>query len=566
MLLACGSDHVLIGLIPEAGSEASVGAEPPVEGGDATLQDAGSDAIAATRDATADTTSPDADASPETGSPCSQPVSAASGTAYWAQFLTPRPNSSFLLSGVALDGQGNAVVVGDIHGTVSIQGTTIPGSVDSLGSSPNEVLVAKFDAAGTLVFAEKFTATCPTGCSYVAQWGTSVALDASGNIYVAGGFQERMTIPGSPPKVFDTGSTATNGGAEWAFLAKLDPSGQHIWSQSFGISNAQPSGAAATSVVLDPQGAVVMGGLAGGSIDFAGAGDAGPGWFDLPQGIDQAFVAKFTSDGAPVWSRVLMCSQGGESEVKGVAVDPEGSLYLAGDFQATLRFIGAGVDGGGADAGMQGVCDSGTSVTPTCLQTGFAAKVLSDGTLAWSNVLEGHGQSSSLGVSVDDLGNPVEIGWAFDYLGLDDAGNPISTPGRGVITKLDPASGATQWSTSAGHLLGAAGVACDSTGNVYVVAEQTSGDISFSDGYDAGGDDASYNSFVARLAPDGGTTWARALSNGMLTGIAVDRCADQVVAIGTSFGRPYGPFALESADGGTFSSDAAASVIARLAR
>jgi hypothetical protein len=586
MLLACGSDTMLLGRFLEGGPEATVGAEPlveagddapaiAIEGGDATLQDAGSDApddtgsdagdasMDATLDATTDGGSPDGDASPDTGSPCSEPVTAESGKAYWVQYLTST-NINLWVFDVVLDAQGNVYVAGSVQGPATIQGTTIPAFVDAYGWSPMEPLIAKFDSTGHLVFAEKFTATCATTCYYVEQRAFGIAVDSSGDIYVTGGFQQKMTIPGSPPAVFDTGSTS-GGGAEWAFLTKLDPAGQQIWSKTFGVSNYGAYASQPMGVAVDPQDDVVIGGMAGGPLDLAGAGDAGPGWFDLPS-AGQAFVAKYTSGGDPIWSRVLRSPQ--FSWVQDLTTDPAGSVYVAGYFAEALGFTGAGVDGGGDDGGLPGVCDAGGNPTPQCIQTGFAAKVLSDGTLAWSSALEQQGQSSSLGISVDGLGNPVEIGWAMDYLPVDpnDSGTwDRTTNQRNVITKLDPASGATQWSVTAGNGWGYAGVACDAVGNVYAVASST-GNNTLSDGYDAGGSpDGGNNGILARLAPDGGTTWARTTS-GAFSGITVDRCASEIIAYAYAFdGVPT--FAIDGTDGGTFSVDAAGTgVIARLAR
>jgi hypothetical protein len=107
-------------------------------------------------------------------------------------------------------------------------------------------------------------------------------------------------------------------------------------------------------VALDPQGNVVTSGVGYGPTDFADACEGGPGWFDLTSYPYGGFVAKFTSNGAPIWSRALTSQ---ESFVDDMAMDPTGSTYLSGWFIGTLGFEGAGVDGG-AEAGVAGSCDA----------------------------------------------------------------------------------------------------------------------------------------------------------------------------------------------------------------
>jgi len=78
--------------------------------------------------------------------------------------------------GVAVDGSGNVFVTGYFIGT-NMFGTT-----NLISSGAEDVFVAKYDSAGTLLWARK-----AGGSAY--DEGRAIAVDAAGNAFVAGLFQ-----------------------------------------------------------------------------------------------------------------------------------------------------------------------------------------------------------------------------------------------------------------------------------------------------------------------------------------------------------------------------------------
>jgi photosystem II stability/assembly factor-like uncharacterized protein len=157
---------------------------------------------------------------------------------------------------------------------------------------------------------------------------TAAAVDAAGNIYVAGGTGDAMfpAADGQRP------------GGEAAFLVKLNPTGEQVlFSNRFG---ALPGvidfpGGRATGVAVGPDERPVVVGVSGEGFPTLNA------LRTEPEGGRDAFVAKFSSEGELLFATYL----GGESldEAGDVAVDGAGEIYVVGwtaseDYPATTVF------------------------------------------------------------------------------------------------------------------------------------------------------------------------------------------------------------------------------------
>jgi len=113
---------------------------------------------------------------------------------------------------VAVDVSGNVFVTGYFQGTVNFGG----GNLVSAGGQ--DIFVAKYDAAGAHLWSQRFGGP---GLDI----GYSVAVDASGNVFVTGHFQGTVNFGGS--------NLVSQGGTD-IFVAKYDVAGAHLWSQRFG--------------------------------------------------------------------------------------------------------------------------------------------------------------------------------------------------------------------------------------------------------------------------------------------------------------------------------------------
>lgn len=116
---------------------------------------------------------------------------------------------------VALDGQNNIVLSGIFQGTINYGG----GPLISQGSW--DAFLAKLSPAGSHIWSKRFGDANDTR-------GYGIAVDGGGNVISAGYFQGTV----------DLGGGALLSAGSWdIYLAKLDGSGNHLWSTRFGAGN-----------------------------------------------------------------------------------------------------------------------------------------------------------------------------------------------------------------------------------------------------------------------------------------------------------------------------------------
>jgi hypothetical protein len=341
---------------------------------------------------------------------------------------------------------------------------------------------------------------------------TAVAVDSAGNLLVAGTFEQAVDFGAGP---------LTSAGSKDIFVVKLDPSGDPIWSKSFGGAASEMVGDAA----CDDAGNVILVGSSQSVIDFGGGA--------LPNaGEDDVFVVKLDPDGKHVWSKQFGASskQFGES----VAVDGGGNVVLSGRFEVSIDF-GAGP-----------LISSGTSDI-------FITKLGPSGALAWAKSYGEGGIQLAPKVAVDSAGNIVSTG-GFEGM-VDFGGGPVVSAG-GIdvyILKLDP-SGKHMWSKAAGdgtNLQMGGDIGVDSAGNV-VVTGTLLGSMDFGGGMllETGGPDV----FVVKLDPNGGHMWSKDYGDrGAQGGAALAVVPGEKVAVTGAFGGTldFGGAQVSSPDNGT---------------
>ncbi len=212
---------------------------------------------------------------------------------------------------------GQAVAVGP-NGTIAMTGSFQAGVDFGTGvlrstDASDDVFVAVYTADGQPLWAKRFGADFGD-----SGWG--IAMDGDGNVVVAGTFRLTIDFGGGP--MMSNGNTPGD-----AFLAKFGPTGAHLWSKHFGGISFD----VARAVAVDGDGNVAVTGYYQGTADF-GAGAV------TSAGVADAFVAKFSSAGAPLWSHVY----GSDSTDYGLsmAFDPTGNLVVAGAFSGSIDFGG----------------------------------------------------------------------------------------------------------------------------------------------------------------------------------------------------------------------------------
>src|SRR5262249_45698011 len=136
-----------------------------------------------------------------------------------------------------------------------------------------DLAVAKLDANGNHLWSKIFG---DTGTQYA--WG--MAVDAAGDVAVTGAYDGTIDFGGGP---------LASAGSSDIYLAKLDPSGKHVWSKRFGSSTGDEGG---YSAAIDAAGAIAITGPIAAPTDFGGGA--------LAAG---AYVAKFDASGQHLWSK-----------------------------------------------------------------------------------------------------------------------------------------------------------------------------------------------------------------------------------------------------------------------
>ena len=272
-------------------------------------------------------------------------------------------------------------------------------------------------------FAASVRADPPPPTLWASQVGSSdtdlaqgIAIDVSGNIYVAG------------HTYGDLG--AANQGWEDAFVVKCDASGAAQWVRQFGTTDRER----AHGVAVDGGGNSYVTGYTSGNL--------GPG----NQGLQDAFVVKCDAGGAVQWVR-----QFGTSTYDigyAIAVDGGGNSYVAGHTEGDL----GGPNQGGSDA--------------------FIVKYDSGGTQQWARQVGSSSHDSGRGIAVDGSGNSYMTGYTWG-----DLGDPSLGKVDAFIVKYD-AAGMFQWARLIGTSCPNAGngIAVDGAGNIYVTGT-TAGDL-----------------------------------------------------------------------------------------
>jgi len=385
-------------------------------------------------------------------------------------------------SGIAVDGSGNVLVTGSTESS----GWTSGGFDTSYNGGNYDAFVAKLSPSGAHLWS---TYLGGSGGDYAF----GIAVDGSGNVLVTGWTESSGWTSGG----FDTSLDGTSD----AFVAKLSPSGAHLWSTYLG------DGDGGRSIAVDGSDNVLVTGYTG-----------SPGWtsggFDTSfNGYIDAFVAKLSPSGGHLWSTYL----GGSyyDEAYGIAVDGSDNVLVTGWTESS------GWTSGGFDTSLDGISDA------------FVAKLSPSGAHLWSTYLGGSEHDYGNGIAVDGSGNVLVTGYT-GFPGWTSGGFDTSYNGGNwdaFVAKLSP-SGAHLWSTYLGgnNSDNGFGIAVDGSGNVLVTG------YTDSSGWTIGGFDTSlngnYDAFAAKLSPSGGHLWSTYVGGSSYdygSGIAVDGLGNVLV-------------------------------------
>jgi uncharacterized protein (TIGR03437 family) len=361
-----------------------------------------------------------------------------------------------VVSALTTDSAGNTYVVGTRNTASAVSG--LPSS--------SSVFLSKLDPSGKVPFSHTFGGKG-------LDTGSAVAVDPTGNIYIAG----TTTSPDFPlshalqSQIFPISSV--NGvPAGSGFIMKLSPDGTTIlYSTFFGGTLGQ---SAITSLATDSNGNLYLTGYTLAS-DFPHSAGMPFGKLSQNPSIPGAMVASISAAGDKIlYSGAIAmatpcttssCINPGGWEGVGIAVDAAGNAYVAGnDPSATnlpttpgvlapngIGAFAAKVNAGGAGLGYLTYIGSG--------------KVGNDPFFAPENTV--------YAIAVDAAGNAYLAGKTFDPNFPATPGSyqpvaPASANGiNAFLAKLNPTGSAMVWATYLGEQLSPQSIAIDASGDVW---------------------------------------------------------------------------------------------------
>ncbi|HWH68429.1 MAG TPA: SBBP repeat-containing protein, partial [Candidatus Sulfotelmatobacter sp.] len=344
----------------------------------------------------------------------------------------------------AVDAATNVYLAGLFSGTVAF------GTSNLVSSGGTDVLLAKYDAAGRLLWATQ-------AGGELGDFANSLAVDPAGNLLVVGGFE-------SSRAVFGGWVLTNNYRSRDLFVAKYDRAGHALWARRAGTMGYDEAKAVAT----DSGGNVYVTGSYYDTILFDSIGLTNRYYYT------NFFLTKYDPEGKVLWARTTtgpsLC-QG-----SGVTVDAATNVYVTGDLL------------GRADFGSGSLTNTNSYLNGTV----FVAKYDREGTLLWVRKGAKTGIGYGQAIVVDKAGEVYATSYKRDY-------------GIGYLLSRYDGDGNVGWyranaiSCCTGDATYANGLALDLTGNP-VLTGAGNGSIEGLTNYFTGG-------YVLKFRSDGEGFW-----------------------------------------------------------
>ncbi|MEJ7729887.1 MAG: hypothetical protein WKG00_11765 [Polyangiaceae bacterium] len=350
------------------------------------------------------------------------------------------------LTASAVDDDQNIYVVGVFDGTIDLGGAPL------IASGLGDILVAKLDEHGDVLWARNYGSAQQEGA-----YGVSVT---SSGIAIVGYFEKNLTI--------GAWSLAGAPGERTPFVASISAAGEPHWAVTVdGVEDAY---------------AFAVGPLPDDALMVAGSlrtSKPAP----LPQAI---FVRRLAKDGATEWTRIFESAY--EQYATAAATDPVGNIFVAVQGRDEIKL------------------DAWTIPPPDGDDRLALAKLDAEGQVAWVQTVDGSYDGSVSDLFTTATGSVALAGSFIGTLVIDDA-TLSSSDNRAAFVTMLTSGGIPIWTRSFGDATAfAAAVAVDPNDRV-VVAGGFTGEMHMDTWSlaSAGEDDF----FLASLEPTGEVRWAK---------------------------------------------------------
>jgi hypothetical protein len=380
------------------------------------------------------------------------------------------------------------------------------GAYDVTKGSYFDAFLVKFSSSGSRIWGTYYGGISD-------DYGGALAIDASGNVYIAGSTQSISDIAstGAWDETYG-GGTIDYGDA---FLVKFSSSGSRIWGTYYGGTGSEVGKALA----IDASGNVYFTGWTSSTTDIASAG----AW-DVTSSKSNAFLVKFSSTGSRIWGTYY---GGNSSYANALAIDTSGNLYLGGETYSTTDIASTGaydvIFGEGPQAGSQ--------------TDAFLVKFSSSGSRIWGTYYGGSNYDVGNAVAIDALGNVYLGGFTGSSSSIASTGAWDDTYAGGqydaFLVKFS-STGSRIWGTYYGGSDGdyGRGIATVASGDVYLVGyTQSTTNIASTGAYDViCSHGVNYqDAFLVKFSSTGSRIWGTYYGGGVDErgiGIATDALGD----------------------------------------
>jgi len=265
---------------------------------------------------------------------------------------------------IACDASNNIYLTGWFSATADFDPSPSTNTVSSLSPLP-ECFLAKYNSSGAFQWVRTIGGSG-------SDEGTSLGIDNTGAVYLAGNFQNTIYYNTSAPVYSINAAGNTDG-----FISRYNSNGNYQWAISLG-STADDY---CTGLAVDSPGNIYVTGTFSGSVDFDPS--ANNATLNASTGND-IFIAKFGSNSNFQWARNIGNSV--SCNANSISCDINSNLYVTGSFD--------------------GVMDFDTSPNTYTLDAGtgadiFVTKYNASGSYLWAFNSTGTGNDAGNALSVD---------------------------------------------------------------------------------------------------------------------------------------------------------------------
>ena len=316
---------------------------------------------------------------------------------------------SELVNGMGIDRSGGVYITGGFMNTMYFGAAGSSTGVPAITSNGGQdAYFARYDAAGNYVWGRNIGAAN-------TEEGLCIRADDSGNVYIAGRFQETVDFnPGS-----GVANLISNSGGLDIYVAKYSPAGEYIW--AFAVGGATGSDLPKDLVFEQATGHIWVVG------QFAGTADFDPGTptvnLESTGTAIAGFIARYDRNGNYLLARSIGGATGTFLGVSTIALNAASNIYITGYFAGQVDF----------DPGTPVVNHTSTGL----FQDAFFAKYDAGLNYVWSAPVQGTGTYSftdGTGVTTAGDGNIYYTGTYAGKIGLGTRPEDSLSSGGGFLS------------------------------------------------------------------------------------------------------------------------------------